>query len=293
MPRNYTPKLNPDGVSVKGCSIIYAPRGQALEYAPLSTNPYRGCGHKCAYCYVPRAIKIDRGEFNQGAVVRPGYLDKLRREARKYQQLGVREQVMLSFSTDPYPPQHHIETRTTLQILQKHGLAVCTLTKGGRRAVRDLDLFRPERDAFASTLTSLDPDFSRKWEPDAALPDERLETLRRFHDAGIFTWASLEPTLDIDASLEIVQETHGFVDHYKIGRVNYIGMTKTTDWEDYTLRMIELVQELGVSHYFKKDLQKYLPDGYHNPMRVEQHHGPAGINDTTTKPEQIGLEVRA
>jgi hypothetical protein len=35
------PVLNPDGVSVKGCSIIYAPEGQAGEYAPLAANPYR------------------------------------------------------------------------------------------------------------------------------------------------------------------------------------------------------------------------------------------------------------
>lgn len=44
------PELNPDGVSVKGCSIIYAPAGQAGEYSALATNPYRGCGHGCAYC---------------------------------------------------------------------------------------------------------------------------------------------------------------------------------------------------------------------------------------------------
>jgi len=37
------PELNPDGVSVKGCSYIYAPAGQAGEYAPLAANPYRGC----------------------------------------------------------------------------------------------------------------------------------------------------------------------------------------------------------------------------------------------------------
>jgi DNA repair photolyase len=60
------PTLNDDGVSVKGCSIIYAPKGQAGEYAPLATNPYRGCGHGCAYCYVPQVTKQDRREFDAG-----------------------------------------------------------------------------------------------------------------------------------------------------------------------------------------------------------------------------------
>lgn len=55
-----TYRLNDDGWSVAGCSIIYAPRGQAGEYAKLATNPYRGCGHKCAYCYVPAVLHISR-----------------------------------------------------------------------------------------------------------------------------------------------------------------------------------------------------------------------------------------
>ena len=61
------PTLNPDGVSVKGCAYIYAPRGQAGEYAALAANPYRGCGHGCAYCYVPNAIKMPRKDFDAGA----------------------------------------------------------------------------------------------------------------------------------------------------------------------------------------------------------------------------------
>ena len=89
----------------------------------------------------------------------------------------------------------------------------------------------------------------------------------------IVYWVSLEPTLDIDSSLQIVRETHRFVDLYKIGRVNYLPMTKTTDWRDYTLRMVDLCQSLGVKHYIKKDLQPYLPDGYYNPRRISQHKG--------------------
>ncbi len=264
--------LNPDGISVKGCSFIYGPRGQAGEYAPLSANPYRGCGHKCAYCYVPKVLHIDRVEFDAGAVIRPNFRDGLLKDAAKYKAAGIDEQVMLSFTTDPYPPQHHDLTRWTLQTLQEHGLAVCTLTKGGRRALRDIDLFRPDRDAFASTLTSLDATFSRKWERGAADPQDRLDTLRAFHERGIYTWVSLEPTIDVEASLAIVDATHEFVDLYKVGRVNYIGITKTTDWESYTHRMVEKLKRLGKAHYIKKDLQPYLPANYHNPLRVPQHH---------------------
>jgi len=268
------PVLNPDGISVKGCSYIYAPVGQAGEYAPLSANPFRGCGHKCAYCYVPKVLKMPREEFDRIATPRPDFIKHLTHDARKYKMAGVTEQVMLSFTTDPYNP-FDVQaglTRQTIQVLIENGLSFCTLTKGGKRALRDLDLFRPDRDAFASTLTSLDPAFSLKWERGATMPAERIETLKTFHDAGIFTWISLEPTLDIEASLQIVQETHEFVDLFKIGRANYLPMTTITDWESYTHRMIELCQRLDVKHYIKKDLQKYLPAGYHNPKRIPQHN---------------------
>jgi len=266
------PAINPDGVSIKGCTYIYAPAGQAGEYSALATNPYRGCGNGCVYCYVPNVLRMPRTEFDAGAVPRPDFLLNLQKDARKYQSAGITEQVMLSFTTDPYHPGDTPLTRDVLKSLQHHGLGVCTLTKGGDRALRDLDLFRPDRDAFASTLTSLDDSFSRKWERSAALPSNRIATLRRFYDAGIFTWVSLEPTLDCDSSLRIVRETHDFVDLFKIGRVNYLPMTKTTDWRDYALRMIDLCQRLGAAHYIKLDLQPFLPIGYHNPQRVPQHH---------------------
>ncbi len=259
-------------VFVPGCNYIYPPRGQAGEYSALAANPYRGCGHSCAYCYVPLVTKQDRLEFNAGAVERKAFLHNLTKDAVKYKAAGITEQVMISFTSDPYHAGDSSLTLDSFLVMQEHGLAICALTKGGTRALRDIDIFRPERDAFASTLTSLDDRFSKKWESGAALPGDRLAALRAFHERGIFTWVSLEPTIDVESSLSIVDATHSFVDLYKVGRVNYLPITKTTDWEAYCHRMIDKLQRLGKKHYIKKDLQKYLPDGYVNPLRIPQHH---------------------
>lgn len=238
--------LNADGVSIKGCSYIYAPAGQAGEYAPLAANPYRGCGHGCVYCYVPGVLRMSRQEFDAGSISRPDFIYHLKKDAAKYRAVGITEQVMLSFTTDVYNHNNIELTRPTIEILVEYGLGFCVLTKGGTRALADIDLYRPRRDAFASTLTSLDDRFSKKWERNAALPGDRIAALKTFHERGIFTWVSLEPTLDVDASIEIVRATHGFVDLYKVGRVNYLPMTKTTDWRDYTLRMVEVLQQRGI-----------------------------------------------
>src|ERR1035437_631147 len=137
--------------AIKGCSYIYGPAGQAGEYAPLAANPYRGCGHKCRYCYVHLFIHMKREDFDAGAAPRPDYLDHLRKDARKYQAAGIHEQVMLSFTTDVYNPFDTNLTRPTIESLIEHGLGLCILTKGGKRALADIDLYRPDRDAFACT----------------------------------------------------------------------------------------------------------------------------------------------
>jgi DNA repair photolyase len=254
-------------------SVIYAPKGQAGEYAELATNPYRGCGHECPYCYVPLMTKQDRKEFDAGAVEKEDFLTRLRHDAKKLQARGITGQVMLSFTTDVYNPFDTSLTRPSLEILIEHGFGFCVLTKGGTRALVDIDLYRPEHDAFAATLTSLDDSFSQKWERKAALPHDRIKALRTFHERGIFTWVSLEPTLDVKASLDIVKATNGFVDLYKVGRANYLKeITRTTDWRDYTLRMIDLLNRVGSRHYIKNDLQPYQPPNYANPPRVRQHN---------------------
>ena len=261
-------------VSTPKLDVIYQPSGQAGEYAPWATNHYDGCGHRCLYCYVPAIRHVTREAFDAGASERKNYLTRLDKDLAKCRAHDFHQQVMLSFLTDPYAP-NDVEiglTRTVLQRLADGGLGFCTLTKGGHRALRDIDLFHPERDAFASTLTCLDAAASEKWESGAAPPAERLDTLRTFHARGIFTWVSLEPVVDPDVTLRIIEEAAPFVDLFKVGRINYSALTKRIDWQDFTLRAIDRLARLGKAHYVKRDLQEYLPDGYANPLRIPQHN---------------------
>jgi len=131
------------------------------------------------------------------------------------------------------------------------------LTKGGSRALRDLDLFT-DQDAFATTLTFLDDDRSAEWEPHAALPGDRISTIKRFHDAGVPTWVSLEPVIDPASSLEIVRRTHRFVDLYKVGRLNYRPEAQSVDWVRFAHDAVELLESLGQDYYVKRDLARYL-----------------------------------
>jgi DNA repair photolyase len=68
-----------------------------------------------------------------------------------------------------------------------------------------------------------------RWEPGAALPEEKINSLRRAHEKGIKTWVSLEPVLYPEITLEIIRRTYGFVDEFKVGTLNYHSHAKNID----------------------------------------------------------------
>jgi DNA repair photolyase len=240
------------------CNLIYTPKGKALEYSSLACNMYRGCDHACTYCYAPNATHLFREEFNKPAT-RINFLDKLRKESAGHQKDGLTGQVLLSFTCDPYQSFDVAEqvTRSTIDILHRHGFTVAVLTKGGTRALRDLDLFTAQ-DAYAATMTTLDPTESLQWEPGAALPSDRMECLRAFHAAGIPTWVSLEPVYNPEMVYRIIQETAPFVDLFKVGKMNYHPIAKQIDWSAFAKTTIALLESLGKKYYIKQDLLPYL-----------------------------------
>ena len=104
MPKLIYPALDP-AIEALNRKILYQPLGEALEYAPLATSPYLGCGHRCRYCFVPHVRHITRAEFDSGAVPSVDYLKKLARDLRAYREAGITDlQVLLSSMTDCYSP---------------------------------------------------------------------------------------------------------------------------------------------------------------------------------------------
>ena len=237
--------------------VIYEPRGRAGEYAPLAVNLYRGCGHGCIYCYAPEATFIDRQEFIK-ATPRQGIIEKLEKDAPQAALDGHKGNVLLCFTCDPYQPINDIHglTRQAIEILHKNGFNVTILTKGGKRAERDFDLLTP-KDNFAVTLTFLDEQKSLQWEPKAAIPEERIEALRKAHELGIKTWVSLEPVIEPAESIEIIRQTHTFVDLFKVGLLNYHPKGKEIDWRKFLQECIATLKQYGCQYYIKKDLRRY------------------------------------
>ena len=235
--------------------VIYEPRGRALEYSLLAINHYKGCSHSCVYCYARKMMSNFTGENFEEPTARYGIIDNLVKEAPRY--AGTDKRVLLCFTCDPYQQLDEKEkvTRSVIKMLKNNDIHFQVLTKGGLRAVRDFDLYT-EGDAFATTLTLTDKVESAAKEPGAALPAERIEAIRIAHERNIETWVSLEPVLDAEQSLEIIRMTSGFVDLFKIGKLNHF--YSEIDCREIEIKAIELCQELGKDYYVKNDLAEWL-----------------------------------
>lgn len=240
-------------------AVIYETRGKAKEYSELAANLYRGCGHGCVYCYAPDATFSNREKFHQ-PVPRAGIIEKLKLDAVRlsFPWSKPGSPILLSFTTDPYQPIdcYYQLTRQAIEILHFSGLRVQILTKGGMRAERDFDLLG-EGDSFGVTLTLLNNKESLEWEPGAGLPGERMESLKKAHDLGIRTWVSLEPVIEPAESIEIIRQTHTFVDLYKVGIMNYHPRGKEIDWCKFARDSIATLKQYGCQYYIKKDLVKW------------------------------------
>ena len=239
-------------------SVIYETKGRAREFSELALNHYQGCGHGCVYCYGPDVTHSDPEEFKHHPRQRVT-ADEVEESAWAYQKAGETRPVLLSFVTDPYQPLD-VElkfTREVIEILHRHNLRVTILTKGGKRSLRDFDLLEPG-DAYATTLTLLDADESRIWEPLAAPPDERIETLRIARAMGIPTWVSLEPVIYPADTFELIERTHTFVSHYKVGKMNYHPRNLEIDWQSFAREVIDILERFQCTYYIKKDLAWYL-----------------------------------
>jgi len=239
---------------------IYEPRGRAREYSPLALNIYNRCDHHCKYCYVPIIQKKYGHDTSSGKIYpRVNILTELREEAKRH---SFGKQVLLCFMGDPYcrADVEYETTRGILEILLKNQVTVAILTKGGKRCLRDLDLFKQFHAVkVGATLTLLDDADSLKWESDAALPKDRIGTLRKLKENGIKTWVSFEPVIDVRQTLQLIDTTHEFIDQYKVGKMNHYNTD--TDWRDFGIKAIEKLNGYGKKFYVKKDLAAYIPQG--------------------------------
>ncbi|MFA4971807.1 MAG: radical SAM protein [bacterium] len=241
---------------------IYEPKGRAREYSPLALNIFGGCSHGCEYCYVPAVLHVTKEQYHgSNRLLKSFSLQKLDLQAEAL--AGDPRQILLSFVGDLYSVTGPLAIglrKTVLGFLDKYKLNVAILTKGGLRCLSDLNYFRAfgDRIKVGQSLTLIREGESKRWEPGAADPFERIEALRVLHRVGVRTWASMEPVIDPGQSMRLIRESLPYVDEYRLGKLNHVKQ-EARDWEAYLSGALELLRAEGKDVYVKRDLREAAP----------------------------------
>ncbi len=172
-------------------SALNKSRLYGLDY---TINPYYGCSHACIYCYVPSLIGITYDEFRV-AEPKENIIEVLRKEIRKKK----RGLVGISTATDAYQPleKKHMLTRKILEILQMYGFPVDVQTKS-TLVLRDIDILKKfDYASVGITITTLNEEIARKWEPLAPSPHKRLEAAKKLVENGIYTYIFFGPVFPL------------------------------------------------------------------------------------------------
>ena len=182
-------------------------------------NSYIGCEHGCTYCYarfMKRFIdhKEEWGEFVDAKVNAASLLQVEIKKKRP----GV---VWISGVCDPYQPleKEYELTKRCLEILSTHGWPVTVQTKSPL-VLRDVETLRKfDEIEVGLTITTADENVRKIFEPNAPPVEQRIETLRKLHSAGVKTFAMIAPLLPNAEDLPALLS--GIVNNVLIDKMNY------------------------------------------------------------------------
>lgn len=243
-------------MSYKG-KAIYNPSGKAGEYSYWACNFYVGCSNKCEYCYLKkgRGATILGGDvpklkkcFKDEAHALKVFEKELSRNLLQLQEHGL----FFSFTTDPMLADCSDLTWRATMIAMENDVPVKILTKVVGKWVDQI--VENMHDSWKSllaigfTLTGRD-----ELEPGASTNAERVEAMKKLHEAGFKTFASIEPIIDFESSLKMLQSCEMFCNLFKIGLESGKKYNKQ-DAIDFVLGVICI--DIGAKYYFKDSLLK-------------------------------------
>jgi DNA repair photolyase len=167
-----------------------------------SLNPYTGCEHRCAFCYVRafelRADRPPDDRYGRSIRVKVNVAGVLRGELSR--KSWRKETVVIGAATDPYQPAEgrYKLTRQCLVALRDFSNPTAMITRGPM-IVRDLDvlseLARRANLHITFSIPTVDNDIWRRTEPGTAHPKQRLRAIEKLVAAGIDVGVGMAPIL--------------------------------------------------------------------------------------------------
>jgi DNA repair photolyase len=239
--------------------VVYEPSGRAREYAPLAFNPWIGCTGGCRYCYAKHMARKTAVDFHKV----PTPKDKLaafEADCKALRDAGDDRIIFLSFMCDPFQrfPDHEKDWESLIyhyiNIAVLYGRKVRTLTK----VPRNVDWRRLSTVDFGVTLSG---ETDTPLESGTDLQSDRIKALRIAKAKGHTTWVSMEPVINPDMCLLMLESFGPEVDFWRIGKLNarsadMKAIERSIDWKAFGEEVRRILPE--GKYMLKEDLLKEM-----------------------------------
>jgi DNA repair photolyase len=188
-----------DYLEVQCKSALNPVKGMMFNW---SLNPYIGCEHRCAFCYVRgfelRADRPSDDRYGRAVRVKTNVAAVLRSELAR--RSWKKETVVIGAATDPYQPAEgrYKLTRQCLMAMRDFSNPAAMITRGPM-IVRDIDvlseLARRANLHITLSIPTIDDEIWRRTEPGTAHPRQRLRAIEKLVAAGIDVGVGMAPIL--------------------------------------------------------------------------------------------------
>jgi DNA repair photolyase len=253
------------GVSwVENKSILTPTNGFLEDGYTHTLNPYVGCsnaGSVCgSYCYAQHFHSITKGRpwglYGAKRNIREAYrrdYDRL-----KHPRTGDPKplHVFMSSVTDPYLAQEKklCRTQATLEEMLSRPPDVLVIQTHTVLINRDFDLIQQlahKCELWVSITVETDMDRIPGFPPHPSQPAQRIETLKRFRQAGVQTQATISPLLPLADPEQFAKALNTacnrvIIDHYDYGDGTHGARTRRTNFP-------QLLEQAGFGEWNNKE----------------------------------------
>lgn len=235
-----------------------------VEYGDYTMNHVLGCAHGCKYPCYAFMLKRRFGIIKSYEDWLKPYLVSNTLEILDKEIPLLKEKiksVQLCFTTDPFMYGYDEISSMSIQSIRKlneAGLKCVVLTKG----ILPPALSNMSRsNEYGITLVSLNESFRERMEPFSAPFNQRINALQKLHDAGFYTWVSIEPYPTpnvVEQDLFTILERVKFVKKIIFGRTNY--SKEASSFREHRSFYNEMAQHV-ISFCHDNGIEYHIKDG--------------------------------
>lgn len=247
-------------------------------------NIYRGCEHKCQYCYAVYSHKyLEDADFFDNIYYKDGVVEALDRQLSTKPLQG--KLIGIGTVCDSYQPLEKQLglTRKCLEVIANHKNPIYISTKSPL-IERDVDiLYQLSCQVPVSvsvSITTLNEKLAKKLEPNVVSPKRRFETLKFLKEStkalvGVHLMPVIPFLTDDDENLEgiikLAQEYH--LDHVIMDPLNLYGETKKHFFAFIKQNFPQLEQDFKSLYSSSRSLNAYRMQLRHKLAKIKEKYG--------------------